>query len=565
MNSTALVIFAFNRPYHTFKTIEALEKNSLWDQQHVVVFCDGPKRNSNEKEIQRIQQTRLIAHQIKGCASLTVHERTENKGLYENVVNGVSDTLTKYERIIVLEDDMITAPNFLEYHYLTLDRYTDEKSIWCNSAYLYPINVNGNRSFFIQGADCWGWSTWRNRWSQLERNGEILLQTIKDKKLLKKFTFNHSYPYDQMLKDRIAGKNQSWAILWYASSFIHGGLCSYPPFSLVENIGTDGSGTHSRKRSDVHGTLQSNNNIIYLEDVVEESASHRDLFEKYFNRSRPKTKWFERLIGSMVYRTRKVIRRLKSKISPTVKQYGWFGDYPNWSVAKLEASGYDLDLILDKVLDSTLKVKYGLFNFERDSFNYNEEDSCGKAIEILFDIFKNKNRTLRVMDFGGSLGSTYFRFKHYHPNVPVEWSIVEQDKFVETGNIYIKNQEINFYNTIEKAFSSSNPDVILLSSVLQYLEFPNQIIQTINDLQAEYILLDRTAIVERSTDRITLQRVPPDIYEASYPSWYFNEDHLIDKFNAYEKLFSFDSVIDPKEWIDGELTYRKGFLLKRKE
>lgn len=566
MNSTALVLFAFNRPYHTLKTIESLKENNLWDQQHVRVYCDGQKKTSHDSEILKIQQTREIIKKINGCASLTIIERPENIGLFNNIVQGVTETLKEYDRIIVLEDDMLTSRDFLSYHYKALNIYQTSPEIWCNSGYVYPIKPKDqNHTFFLSGADCWGWSTWKDRWSKIELDGSKLIQTILDQNRLNEFTFNGSYPYDQMLLDTIAKKNQSWAILWYASAFVSHGLCSYPPHTLLENIGTDGSGTHSTGKSSVHGKLNKRNQDLILQQIKSEDPYYRVQFEIYFKRSQPIKKWSSRLLSSFQYRSGYYLNKIKRSLSAPTKKYGWFGDYSSWSEAERDASGYDSDLILDKVRDALLKVKFGMFRFERDSFNFNSEVSPGEAINLISSLSTDKKDTLHVLDFGGSLGSTYFRFVHYHPDLQIKWSIVEQEKFVKAGKEYFESSHLLFFSSINDATKTYFPDVVLLSSVLQYLENPNDVIEQLNTLKSNYILIDRTAIIEREKDRITLQIVPPEIYEASYPAWYFNEDRLLKKFTNYKLVKEFESPMDPREKLDGELTYRKGYLLKLKE
>ncbi|MFY8138839.1 MAG: hypothetical protein ACOVMR_12070, partial [Flavobacteriales bacterium] len=243
--SAPLLLFVYNRPYHTLKMIEAISRNEGWEKTDVYVFCDAPKENATETQLLRVKQVRDIVQNIAGCRDLHITFQEENKGLYTSIINGVSGILQRHKRAIILEDDLVTAPNFLSFMNAALEKYEQQKNVHCISGYTYPIPHDSNEAFFIKGADCWGWATWIDRWEKIQTNPSILKKELQEKQLENTFNFGGSYPYLQMLEDRIAGKNQSWAILWYASALIQKGLCLYPAQSLVANIGNDGSGTHN--------------------------------------------------------------------------------------------------------------------------------------------------------------------------------------------------------------------------------------------------------------------------------------------------------------------------------
>ena len=236
-----ICLFVFNRPDHTRKTLEALSQNPGFNESPLIVFCDGAR---NESEAWQVEQTREVVrtwpHPDK-----TVVERDENWGLSRSIIQGVTQMVNEFGRIIVLEDDMVTSPYFLRYMNDALHLYERETRVASIHAYIYPID-GLPETFFLRGADCWGWATWANRWAMFEADGSRLMEQLKARKLAKRFDYNWSYPFTRMLEKQISGQNDSWAIRWHASTFLAGALTLYPGRSLVRNIGVDGSGTHCR-------------------------------------------------------------------------------------------------------------------------------------------------------------------------------------------------------------------------------------------------------------------------------------------------------------------------------
>ena len=244
MNNLApIILFVYNRPQHTLQTLEALSKNELAQDSILYIFADGIKKNASEETIAKINETRTIIKSKSWCKEVHVIERTENFGLAKSVIEGITQIINQYGKVIVLEDDLVTSPYFLKFMNDALNKYEHENSVACISAYIYPID-NLPDLFFIKGADCWGWATWKHAWDLFEPNGQKLLTELEQKKLTYQFDLNNSYPYTKMLREQISGINHSWAIRWYASAFLKNKLCLYPGKSLVNNIGTDGSGTH---------------------------------------------------------------------------------------------------------------------------------------------------------------------------------------------------------------------------------------------------------------------------------------------------------------------------------
>jgi hypothetical protein len=263
-----VALFVYNRLWHTQRTVEALVLNKLADQTDLYVFSDGPR---SAAERSKVTDVRNFVKTITGFKSVRLIESDGNRGLANSVINGVTKVLESHDRIIVLEDDMITSPGFLEYMNTSLGLYEHDDRVISIHGYVYPVKRPLPPTFFLKGADCWGWATWKRGWALFEPD---------------EFDFNNSYPYTRMLKNQIAGRNDSWAIRWYASAFLRQKLTLYPGISLVKNIGNDSSGTHSwdNERYDHDELAQS----IKVEKLTpEENLSAKEMISDYLRATTP--------------------------------------------------------------------------------------------------------------------------------------------------------------------------------------------------------------------------------------------------------------------------------------
>ena len=238
--------------------------------------------------------------------------------------------------------------------------------------------------------------------------------------------------------------------------------------------------------------------------------------------------------------------------------YGWTGNFSNWEEAKRKCSGYDSPDILKKVKESALLVKNGIAPYERDSVVFDRVQYSFPLLSGLMWIAAQNNGRLNVLDFGGSLGSTYFQNKKFLTSLGfVRWNIVEQPEFVRTGLESFSDDVLHFYYSIDDCLKNNHIDVILLSSVLQYLESPYDLLRIIKSMRIKYLMLDRTPFI-KGNDRITKQKVHPGIYKASYPCWGFNRTKFIDYITSdFDLIMEFDSVDEAN--IISEF---KGFLFQ---
>lgn len=313
-----IVLFVYNRLDHTQKTIDALKNNVLASESELFVFSDAAKNFIDNPEktglIQsQVSDVRKYIHTIKGFRKVTVIEQPENKGLANSIIDGVTSIVNRFGKIIVLEDDLVTSPYFLQFMNDALNFYENEDQVISIHGYTYPMEQPLPETYFVKGADCWGWATWKRGWALFENDGEKLLRELQKRKLTKEFDFNNAYSYTQMLKDQIAGKNNSWAIRWYASAFLHNKLTLYPGQSLVRNIGNDGSGVHSGENKYFEVTLNPNPVSIDSHLSIEETIEIRKKTQAYFRQWNKPLSLFNRIIFLLNVCIKKMLCFIKIK------------------------------------------------------------------------------------------------------------------------------------------------------------------------------------------------------------------------------------------------------------
>lgn len=341
MTSAApIVLFVYNRPRHTQKTIEALQKNELADQSDLIIYSDAAK---NDQAMLQVQAVRDYIKTVIGFKSVNIIERQKNWGLAANIIDGVGDVLNKYGKIIVMEDDLVTSKYFLKFMNDGLEKYKTEKKIYSITGYSFTSDIpNIDSTYFLSITSSWSWATWADKWKVFERNPEKLKQLIKNKSVHEKFNFDGSYDFISMAKDSLRGKNDSWAIYWYFSVYKNDGLTLYPSKSLVSNIGFDGSGVHcGNTGSDVltvgsHMPILTDNIIERIENRSNVSNIFRQQNVSIFTRAYKKCKYLlkSKLSALTIIRLLQIKDRIKifslnkdiginTYIDKTVHVTGW--------------------------------------------------------------------------------------------------------------------------------------------------------------------------------------------------------------------------------------------------
>lgn len=243
-------------------------------------------------------------------------------------------------------------------------------------------------------------------------------------------------------------------------------------------------------------------------------------------------------------------------------KYGWQGDYSSWHEAHEASTGYDSDKILQTVRSSLLKVKNGEAVYERDSVIFDAVQYSWPLLTGLMFCGAKSRGVIRILDFGGSLGSTYYQNKKFLDKFEnVSWSIVEQKHFVDAGKVDFEDDRLKFFYNVDECVKSENPNVLLLSSVMQYIERPFELLDTILENNFNYILIDRT-LFSKKEEKITLQIVPPYIYEASYPCRFFDKNEFIKYF--IKQGFSIIEIFDGSDGKTDDYEF-KGMILEREK
>lgn len=249
------------------------------------------------------------------------------------------------------------------------------------------------------------------------------------------------------------------------------------------------------------------------------------------------------------------------------KKYGWFGKFESFDEVKKEAKGYEDQLIFNKALQSVMAVKKGKASFERDTVLFYKEEFIWPVVTCILHAHSQSKNQLQIIDFGGAFGSTYFQNRKFFSHLDNwKWTVVEQPHFVKTGKEQLQDEHLYFAINLEECYEASKKPILLLSSVLQYIENPYECIKYLLNFDFEHIIIDRNAFLQSEEERITIQKVPPEIYEASYPCYFFSESKFLKAFMEQYYIFAeFPSSTDNDGITDdGIRIYWKGFYLIRK-
>ena len=245
MKSAPIILFAYNRPEHTFRVLEALASNELAGTSSLSVFCDGPRNDADSEEIRAIRQVRQIVSSRNWCGTTNVYHQPHNLGLARSIRGGVEQILATSDRVIVLEDDIVTSPGFLRYMNDGLAAYDADETVMHISGYLPRTTYQSMlpETFLSTHMSCWGWGTWKSSWEKARWGAaELLAELDQSSGGRVRFDFDGTADFSSQLVRNMDGTLRTWAIFWAASIYLSGGLCLLPGRSLVRNIGTDGSG-----------------------------------------------------------------------------------------------------------------------------------------------------------------------------------------------------------------------------------------------------------------------------------------------------------------------------------
>ncbi len=237
-----VAIFVYNRPDHTRQTVEALAANALAAQTPLHVFSDAPRDEAARRSVEEVQS---YIRTITGFKSVTIIERATNFGLARSIIDGVTSLCDAFGRVIVLEDDLVISPHFLSYMNDALTRYEHKDQVMQIAGYMFPVEVDIHEdALLLPFITSWGWATWSRAWRNFDAEAKGYERLVDDRLLRDRFNLGGHYDYFKMLRAYREGTVDSWAIRWYLSVFLHGGLALFPKKTLVSNLGFDGSGVN---------------------------------------------------------------------------------------------------------------------------------------------------------------------------------------------------------------------------------------------------------------------------------------------------------------------------------
>jgi hypothetical protein len=243
-----IALFVFKRPWHTQKTLESLAANDLARESELFVFADGP-RGAHDAEA--VRAVRDVVRRTNACKRVHLIESARNRGLAASIIQGVGRLVHEYGRVVVLEDDLVLSPWFLEYMNGAIERYARCERVMQIAGNMFVSHAPAaSDSVFLPIVSSWGWATWRRAWRFFDENLAGAREILDDEPLRRRFDLMGCYPYSYLVGQQMQGRIDSWAIRWYLSVFRRDGLVLYPTRPLVRNIGFDGTGVHCETTRD---------------------------------------------------------------------------------------------------------------------------------------------------------------------------------------------------------------------------------------------------------------------------------------------------------------------------
>ncbi len=242
-----IVYFAFNRPEHTLRTLTAISECRNSENTILHIYIDAPKEGASEIELKKNIEVRNIAAREQWCAEVEIVTAEKNKGLFESIIDGITNTIAKFGKAIVVEDDVLVFPGFLNYMNAALNLYQNHPEVMHISGYSnakFRDVAMSESTYFYNHTTCWGWATWKRAWDKFTPDALAIKKACAKKGNIHYLNMDGTFEMFWGLKSIANSQFQSWNTLWHSIVFLNDGLCLHPTRSLVNNIGHDGSGTN---------------------------------------------------------------------------------------------------------------------------------------------------------------------------------------------------------------------------------------------------------------------------------------------------------------------------------
>ncbi len=276
MNFAPIVLFCYKRLDTLILTVEALQKNYLASQSELIIFSDAAK---GEKDDKAVEDVRDYLKTIEGFNSIKIYEAKENKGLANSIINGVNQVLETHDSVIVLEDDLVSSPNFLNFMNDSLNFHEDNPQIFSIAGFSIPIKTNSDSDvYFTRRSSSWGWATWKNRWEII--NWEVTDYNSFKKNKVQRTEFNKmGSEMASMLDRQMTGKINSWAIRWCYYQFKNQLYSVHPFESKIDNVGFSPEASNTKEKYNRYKTaldigtkthFNFSNDITLEKDVIKQ-------------------------------------------------------------------------------------------------------------------------------------------------------------------------------------------------------------------------------------------------------------------------------------------------------
>lgn len=241
-----VVLFVYNRLEHTKGVIDTLSKNQLAKETELYIFSDAAKNESGKDKVEAVRNYIHQEEWHKNFKQVSIIEAEKNKGLAKSIIGGVTGLINEFGRVIVVEDDLILSPYFLDYMNGALEFYEKEQNIWSISGYSFPmksLKKYPHDVFYSYRGCSWGWATWADRWNLMDWEVSNYDQFSKDEEWQKRFNRGGG-DLSNMLRLQMEGQIDSWAVRWCFEQSNREMYTVYPKYSYLGNDGWDGSGTN---------------------------------------------------------------------------------------------------------------------------------------------------------------------------------------------------------------------------------------------------------------------------------------------------------------------------------
>jgi hypothetical protein len=297
-NKPPIVVFGFSRHEELFKCLSSLENNDSASEFQIYIFIDGPR---TELDLEPIKKTCAVASGVWGFKKVEVKCSDKNLGLSNSIKAGLDSIFKLHDSVIIIEDDLVLHSKFLDFMVKGLEKYSSEKLVASVQGFSL-INQTSDQCYFLQGADCWGWGTWRDRWESICWDSDALITEIEKSGKAKEFNFENTYNFMRLLELNSRNEINSWAILWQASMFLQGRVSLYPPINLVLNEGFGHGATHTKLIPGNLPKLSTRNTWTYPTKVMMDPGNYQKVVNAYsgFIPKRSLLRRFKRLLQRII-------------------------------------------------------------------------------------------------------------------------------------------------------------------------------------------------------------------------------------------------------------------------